>query len=352
MVQVDTDDTSDNVTRFPGAEPQRPKDPTGAERQARFRQNHKRNGRKKGKRNNQKRGERAPTVTPDVAPIVTPAPVLADAPPIAPTVTQSDRVEGVTPPRETRPRRRHDAAVDVAAYVVAVGLAGAAAFFSIRGMVVIFPGSPVPVVIMAIAMESAKLVTAGWLARRWTTTAGIWRAALVVFIFGLAVINATGVYAQLVSAHVGERGEATYRLEERTADLEARIDVQAHKVADLDRRLGQIDTAIEESAKRGRTKSALSAIESQRKIRGELADERNREAGVLAALKAERASVAAQGRRIETEATPIRYVAELVGADTDSERAIRWLIALMVICCDPLAIALTAVASARRSTIV
>jgi hypothetical protein len=45
----------------------------------------------------------------------------------------------------------------------------------------------------------------------------------------------------------------------------------------------------------------------------------------------------------------IRCVAELVGADTDSERAIRWLILLMVLCCDPLAIALTAAASAGRA---
>jgi hypothetical protein len=66
-------------------------------------------------------------------------------------------------------------------------------------------------------------------------------------------------------------------------------------------------------------------------------------------LKTERASMAAKGRQIETEAAPIRYVAELVGADTDSERAIRWLIALMVLCCDPLAIALMAAASARRA---
>jgi hypothetical protein len=42
-------------------------------------------------------------------------------------------------------------------------------------------------------------------------------------------------------------------------------------------------------------------------------------------------------------------VASLIGADTDSERAIRWLIALMVLRCDPLAIALTAAASARRN---
>ena len=68
----------------------------------------------------------------------------------------------------------------------------------------------------------------------------------------------------------------------------------------------------------------------------------------MATLKAERASVAAKGRQTKTEAAPIRYVAEVVGADTDSERAIRWLIALMVLCCDPLAIALTAAPSARR----
>src|SRR5258706_13520833 len=37
-----------------------------------------------------------------------------------------------------------------------------------------------------------------------------------------------------------------------------------------------------------------------------------------------------------------------VGANADSERAIRWLIALMVLCCDPLAISLTAAASARN----
>jgi hypothetical protein len=42
----------------------------------------------------------------------------------------------------------------------------------------------------------------------------------------------------------------------------------------------------------------------------------------LADLKTERAALTAKGRQIETEAAPIRYVAELIGADTDSERAI------------------------------
>jgi hypothetical protein len=48
------------------------------------------------------------------------------------------------------------------------------------------------------------------------------------------------------------------------------------------------------------------------------------------------------------KAAPIRYLREPFGVDTDSEKAIRLLIALTVLCCDPLAIALTAAASARR----
>ncbi len=191
-------------------------------------------------------------------------------------------------------------------------------------------------------------MTAGWLARRWRVTAWTWRLLIVALVCGLAVINATGVYAQLVAAHMGERGAAQSAIETQDAALAARIDVQAHTVADLDRRLGQIDFAIEEAAKRGRTTTALTAIAAQRKSREALVEQRRAEASTLADLKAERSALGAKGRQIETEATPIRCVAELVGADTDSERAIRWLILMMVLCCDPLAIALTTAASAPR----
>jgi hypothetical protein len=196
--------------------------------------------------------------------------------------------------------------IDVTAYVAAIGLASVAALFSIRGMAVLFPGSPMSVIGMAIAMEVSKLIAAGWLARRWRATLWVWRLILVVLIVGLAVINATGVYAQLVAAHVGERGAAALAIETQNAALAARIDVQAHTVADLDRRLGQIDTAVEEAAKRGRTNTALTAIEGQRRARASLVDERKREAPTLVALQAERASLAARGRQIETEAAPSR----------------------------------------------
>jgi hypothetical protein len=169
--------------------------------------------------------------------------------------------------------------IDVAAYVAAIGLASVAALFSIRGMVTLFPGAPVLIVAMASMMEASKLVAAGWLARRWRLTAWVWRLALVTLVAGLAVINAAGVYAQLVAAHVGERGEAAAAVETQDATLASRIDVQAHTVADLDRRLVQIDTVIEEAARRGKTTTALSAMESHRRARAGLVEERKREAG-------------------------------------------------------------------------
>jgi hypothetical protein len=239
------------------------------------------------------------------------------------------------------------AGVDVAAYSAAIALAGVAALFSIRGMAVLFPGAPSSVVAMAVTMEAAKLVTAGWLAARWQVTPWMARIALVTLIAGLAVINGTGVYAQLVAAHVGERGGVAAAIETQDAALAGKIDVQTHVVADLDRRLGQIDTAIEEAAKRGKTTTALSAMESQRRARAALVDERRREAGTLAALQAERASVAAKGKATALEAAPTQYVATVFDV-TDQETAIRWLILLMVLCCDPLSIAITAAASAGR----
>jgi hypothetical protein len=153
--------------------------------------------------------------------------------------------------------------------------------------------------------------------------------------------------AQLVAkeAHGGERGGVESPIEMQHVTLAPRIEVQAHAVANLDRR--QIDSIIEEAATRGRTNGVLSAIDGQLKARQVLAGVR-REPSTLADLKAGRASLGATGRQIEVEAAPIRHVTELTRADTDGEWAIRWLLALMVLCCDTPAKPLTAAESARN----
>jgi hypothetical protein len=84
--------------------------------------------------------------------------------------------------------------------------------------------------------------------------------------------------------HVGERGAAQSAVVTPTTDLDAKISVQTHNVANLDRRVSQIDSAIEVAARRGKTNTALSAMEGQRPARTALVDERKREASTLAAM--------------------------------------------------------------------
>jgi hypothetical protein len=238
--------------------------------------------------------------------------------------------------------------INVLAYAVAVALAGIAAYFSIRGMIVLFPGAPTAIVIMGVAMEAAKLVTVAFLAHQWRLIGRMSRAVLVTLVAGLAAINAAGVYSQLVAAHFGDRMTATSAVETKASALAAKTEVQTQTVADLDRRLGQIDAAIAEMVKRGRTSGALEAIGAQRKARETLVSQRRHEAETLADLKSEAGAVAAMSRQIEVEAAPIMYVAQLLGGTT--EQAIRLLILLMVLTCDPLALALTAAASRPKAS--
>ncbi len=115
----------------------------------------------------------------------------------------------------------------------------------------------------------------------------------------------------LSAAHVGSRGEAAAVLETKDAALAARIEVAAHTVADLDRHVGQIDAAVEEAAKRGKTNTALSAMEGQRRARARLASERN----VAIAVTSIRAN-AWFGRSLTTDATAGEIFSHLIPTAT------------------------------------
>jgi hypothetical protein len=277
------------------------------------------------------------------------------APTDASAAQVGEAVPPAVPPAVLRPLPAHSArsrmgtGERIFAYTSAVSLAGAAAYFSIRGMTVLFPGAPVAVMAMAICMECAKLSTTALLAKQWRALGRLSRAVLAVLVTGLAAINAAGVYSQLDAAHVGEHAAVASTVQVQDASVAAKIEVATGRLADLDKQIAAIDNAVSAATQRGKTNTALAAMDSQKKARAGLAGEREKAAGALAALKTERAQVASHGRQIEAEAAPIVYVAAALGLGGDSEQAIRWLILLMVLCCDPLAIALTAATAAVRA---
>jgi hypothetical protein len=114
---------------------------------------------------------------------------------------------------------------------------------------------------------------------------------------------------------------------------------QQATVAELDRRISQIDAAVDESTRRGRMVGAMNLADQQRKTRDTLVTTRQAAAAALIEIRAQRAALTAEKARVEAAAGPVQYLATI--ANTDSETAVRWLILLMVLCCDPAAIALT-----------
>ncbi len=225
------------------------------------------------------------------------------------------------------------------ALVAALALATVAAYFSVAGMAEIFPGDPVAVMVLAGTMEAGKLVIAGWLAAHWRRTNWKMRTVLVTLVAGLALINAAGVFGKLVEAHVSVAATSRSGVTERIEALDARVKAQSAVVADLDGRIAQIDRAVDESTRLGRVTRAINIATQQRATRDGLDTQRQAATATLVGLQAQRAALAGERSRIEASAGPIQYLAMMAGVAP--EVAVRWLILLMVLCCDPAAIALT-----------
>ena len=121
--------------------------------------------------------------------------------------------------------------------------------------------------------------------------------------------------------------------------VDVRLTSQSATITDLDHRISQIDTAVEEATRRGRTAAAMNLAERQRAVRDGLNSQRQAATATLIEMQTQRAALTAETARVEAAAGPVQYLATIAG--TDSETAVRWLILLMVFCCDPAAIALT-----------
>jgi len=264
------------------------------------------------------------------------APLTVSAAPTVPEAVPA------TPERAATPERTSAAF----ALVAALALATVVAYFSVTGMAEIFPGAPVAVMVLAATMEAGKLVIAGWLAAHWRRVGWKMRAVMVSLVAGLALINAAGVFGKLVEAHVGVAVSARSSVTERIEALDARVTAQSAAVADLGSRVAQIDRAVDESTRRGRVTRAISIATQQRVTRDGLEAQRQAATATLVELQTQRAALAGERVRIEASAGPIQYLAMMVGAAP--EAAVRWLILLMVLCCDPAAIALTVAATSSR----
>jgi hypothetical protein len=349
-------DSTDNVVPMPTAD--------GGVKQQRYRRKHQ----QARKPPQKKRSPSDPPQAPETGGFTAVPPVaveMENASPANDMVTSTDRLLhydshdvtrdhghgekwGRRGPVSAAPRGSGMDGLDVLAVLAALSLAGVAAWFSVHGMIVLFPGNPAAALWLGISLEGAKIITAAWLGARWADVGWLARVSLIGFTAATGVLNATGVYSQLVAAHIGPKGMTAAGLETQDAGAAAKIEAAQGRVADIDRRLALIDATVEGAARRGNARTAANAMAQQRQARAGLAQERERAMADVTSLKTERASGTAQGKAAALEAEPIQYVAQFLGVQRGGEEVIRWVIALIVGCTDPFAIALAAALAARR----
>jgi hypothetical protein len=291
--------------------PLRPKgaksDPTSAQRQARYRK--KRKG------------------------IVTVPPISASPAPIA----------HPTPPPQTGrdipvAARNGSTSATVATLTAALALATVSGGFSVYGMTSIFTGALYPVIGMGAALELGKLSAVAWLGHRHGSASWGLKFSLTMLVAVLMALNAVGCFGYLSKAHIASALAGDLAVASRGADIEARLSMQAGVVADLDRRIAQIDTAIEKATEKGRSAAAMKLADEQRRPRTELTGQRIQEGKTLAGLQVEKAAVEGERKKVEADIGPVRYLAILLGAG--DQDMLRYFILAVSILLDPAAVLL------------
>jgi hypothetical protein len=230
-------------------------------------------------------------------------------------------------------------------FLVALCLSTVAAFYSIIGLSAIFAGAVVPILIMGSILEVAKLTVTVWLHEYWPRVHFTMRAYLVSAVAVLMLITSMGIFGFLSKAH-SDQGLVSGTVLAKIAIYDEKIKTGKDNI-DVNRKaLKQMDEAVDQvmgrsSDEKGADK-AVQIRRGQQKERGRLLADIEAEQKKVSQLVEDRAPVAAEVRKVEAEVGPIKYIAAFIyGDNPDSntlERAVRWVIIILVLVFDPLAV--------------
>lgn len=226
-----------------------------------------------------------------------------------------------------------------------LALAGVAGWFSISGLVTILAGQPIPALILGITLELGKLVTASWLYRNWKESKWTLKAPLIYFMAALMLTTSMGVFGFLSKAHL-EQGSATIDNSAKIAEIDRRIQREKEIIADNDKMISQLDTAVNSFISKEQTNRALSVRRSQAAQRKQLKNDTAQAQQRIDQLSDEKFSLESDLRKLELEVGPIKYIATLIYGESSGddkkllESAVRIFTVLVVSTLDPLAITL------------
>lgn len=245
--------------------------------------------------------------------------------------------------------------------VVAILISAVSAFYSVSGLTAIFAAAFWPVVIMGGALELGKITATVWLHAHWKEANWQFKAYLVPAIVILMFITSMGTYGFLAKAHSDQGvplGDVTAKvdiIDAKIATAQDAIQVQKDNITSAKASLAQLDSQVNELL--GRTADAKGATRAYNTRKAQARDRKAIQAEIVVAqkeietitasiakLREERAPIASEVRKVEAEVGPIKYIAALIYGDNPDanllERAVRYVIILIVFVFDPLALVL------------
>lgn len=236
--------------------------------------------------------------------------------------------------------------------LTALAISGVVAYFSVVGLAIIFSGAFYSVIIMGSVLEVGKLVTASWLYNYWKTSPLLLKSYLFIATIILMMITSMGVFGYLSRAHIEQTadiGQAQVQLER----IESQLKLEDDKVKRYQTALDQLDKSIDAFIKNERATQGLQARQRQAAERAELNQGIKEANAKIDELMAQRLPLQQQVKKVELEVGPLKYVAEFVygeEAKQKLETAVRWVILMLVVVFDPLAVLLLVAANHSLDT--
>jgi len=228
----------------------------------------------------------------------------------------------------------------------ALSVSAVAGWFSIVGLMAIFPAAAIPILTMGAVLEVAKLVTASWLYRNWDTAAVLLKSYFTAAVVTLSIITSIGIFGFLSKAHIEQTVNAGGNNELQIETLERRIAYQQTIIQDAETVLAQLDSTVETLIEYDRIRGETGAI-ATRNSQKEERDSLNQQitAAYSAIEETQTALLPLQKEQLslEAEVGPLKYIAELIYGDEAQDHfdaAVSWIIILIVLVFDPLAILL------------
>ena len=230
-------------------------------------------------------------------------------------------------------------------FLSALSLSAVAAYYSVMGLVAIFAAAPIPIFIMGSLLEASKLVVASWLYRSWKEVPLLLKTYFTMALIVLMVLTSMGIFGYLSKAHLDQAipsGDVAAKLsliDEKIKTEKENLNANRKELTQLDQ---QVDQTIARTDDAKGTERAIAVRRSQQKDRARILNEIGTTQTKIAKLNEERAPIATEVRKVEAEVGPIKYIAALIYEDNPEtdvlEKAVRWVIIMIVIVFDPLAV--------------